>query len=315
MRIVLIGPGVMPIPPRGWGAVEILLWDQYLTFKEMGHDVHIINTQDQNEIIRQVNALNPDVVHLQYDDYYAIMNHIHCPKKLITSQYGYLEHPTFMGYSHYEHNIFRGFVIGKFTICALSEGIRQRYINAGCNPSRVYLLPNGANDKSFRYSETCKYPELSIYLGKVEERKKQYKYQYIPSIHFAGNTICSKFSTSSPRYLGEWTKPKLYDTLTDYANLVLLSDGEAHPLVVCEALICGLGVVVSKVASANLDTSKPWVTVIPDDKLDDLGYVEQKLKENRESSLACRADIREYALANFSWTVRCKDMIELYNKV
>uniref|UniRef100_A0A6C0HJR9 Glycosyltransferase n=1 Tax=viral metagenome TaxID=1070528 RepID=A0A6C0HJR9_9ZZZZ len=312
MRVVIIGPGIMPIPPKGWGAVESLIWDISETLKTMGVDVHIVNTPNPDDIVKQVNALTPDVVHLQYDDFYYIMDHIRCPKKFATSHYGYLEHPTFKDYQHYQHNIFKGFVNGRFTICALSEGIRQRYITAGCNPSRVLLTPNGASDAVFRYSETCKYPDTTLYLGKIEERKKQYKYQYIPSIHFAGNVICPKFSTSSPRYLGEWTKPKLYDTMTDYANLALLSDGEAHPLVVCEALICGLGVVVSNVAAANLDRSKPWVTVIPDDKLDDLDYVAQKLKENRGASVASRADIREYALANFSWNVCVRHLLDIY---
>ena len=27
MKISIIGPGIMPIPPIGWGAVEILVWD------------------------------------------------------------------------------------------------------------------------------------------------------------------------------------------------------------------------------------------------------------------------------------------------
>ena len=27
MKVTLIGPGIMPIPPTGWGAVEILIWD------------------------------------------------------------------------------------------------------------------------------------------------------------------------------------------------------------------------------------------------------------------------------------------------
>ena len=31
MKIVLIGPGIMPIPPTGWGAVEILVWDTKLS--------------------------------------------------------------------------------------------------------------------------------------------------------------------------------------------------------------------------------------------------------------------------------------------
>jgi hypothetical protein len=27
LKISIIGPGIMPIPPTGWGAVEILFWD------------------------------------------------------------------------------------------------------------------------------------------------------------------------------------------------------------------------------------------------------------------------------------------------
>ena len=30
MKIALIGPGIMPIPPDGWGAVESLIWDYAL---------------------------------------------------------------------------------------------------------------------------------------------------------------------------------------------------------------------------------------------------------------------------------------------
>ena len=310
MRVVLIGPGIMPIPPRGWGAVESLIWDISETLKSFGVDVHIVNTPNPTEIVQQVNALNPDVVHLQYDELYHIMNQITCRNKIATSHYGYLEHPNFKDGSY--NRIFREFVNGKFVICALSDGICQRYIDGGCNPGRIYVAPNGANDRVFRYSETCKYPDRSIYLAKIEERKKQYKYQWIDSLYFAGNIICPKFASSNCRYLGEWTKSTLYDSLTDYASLVLLSDGEAHPLVTCEALICGLGVVVSKVASANLDLSKPWITVIPDDKLDDLDYVSQKIKENRDVSVSSRAEIRKYGLENFSWDVRVKHIYELY---
>ena len=38
MKIVLIGPGIMPIPPTGWGAVEILVWDTKVALEKLGHD-------------------------------------------------------------------------------------------------------------------------------------------------------------------------------------------------------------------------------------------------------------------------------------
>ena len=33
MRIALIGPGIMPIPPDGWGGVEHLIWNFYKQLK------------------------------------------------------------------------------------------------------------------------------------------------------------------------------------------------------------------------------------------------------------------------------------------
>ena len=33
MKIAIVGPGIMPIPPTGWGAVEILIWDQKLALE------------------------------------------------------------------------------------------------------------------------------------------------------------------------------------------------------------------------------------------------------------------------------------------
>ena len=65
MKIVLVGPGIIPIPPTGWGALEILIWDtkQYLE-KECHHEVIIINTPNINDMIRQINQAKEDIVHI-----------------------------------------------------------------------------------------------------------------------------------------------------------------------------------------------------------------------------------------------------------
>ena len=111
--------------------------------------------------------------------------------------------------------------------------------------------------------------------------------------------------------MGEWNKDKLYSNLSHYGNLVLLSDGEADPLVVKEALISGLGVVVSECASANLDLSKEFITVIPNDKLTNISYVNDEIMKNREISIIQRKQIREYGLKVFSW----KNVINKYNEL
>jgi len=88
--------------------------------------------------------------------------------------------------------------------------------------------------------------------------------------------------------------------LTEYGNLVLLSDGEAHPLVCMEALASGLGVVVTEWGRANLDESKPFITIIPENKVNDLEYVETEIIKNREYSIQNRKEILEYS-QQFDW--------------
>jgi glycosyltransferase involved in cell wall biosynthesis len=103
-------------------------------------------------------------------------------------------------------------------------------------------------------------------------------------------------------YIGEWTTEEKHDNVTKYANLMLLSDGEnGTPLVIKEALVSGIGIVCSKYAAYDLDESLPFVTIIPDDKLNDLKYVENAIKDNREVSANMREQIREYGVKNFSW--------------
>ena len=67
-----------------------------------------------------------------------------------------------------------------------------------------------------------------------------------------------------------------------------------------EALASGLGVVVCEWGKANLDTTKEFITVIPEDKIEDISYVEEQIIKNREYSVAHRDEIREYS-KQFDW--------------
>jgi glycosyltransferase involved in cell wall biosynthesis len=130
-------------------------------------------------------------------------------------------------------------------------------------------------------------------------------FQSISSLYYAGNNADPNFNTNI-NYLGEWSKEYLYNNLTDYGNLVLLSDGEAHPLVCMEALAAGLGVVVCEYGAANLDTTKEFITVIPENKIHDIEYVENQIIINRDFSISHRHDILKYA-SNFDWENTIKD--------
>jgi glycosyltransferase involved in cell wall biosynthesis len=313
MKIVLIGPGCMPIPSPGWGAVERIVWDYYQVLSSnsngMGHEVHIINTSNHNEIIQQCNALEPDVAHIMYDDHISVASALKASKILYTSHFAYLTSPQL-------ETTYRGYFDGIFMrvinqrdnprlwLNVISDEIAGLYSRYGFPREKIRVMRNGARDDLFRFTIEPVHCDRSIYLGKVEMRKGQYKYQSIPGIDFVGNYHDSPFNTGSNSYKGEWSKERLYQEMTEYGNLILLSSGEADPLVVKEALIAGLGVVVSECASANLDISaeRPWITIIPNGRINDLEYVAAQIANNRNSALINRAEIREYGLSKFGWS-------------
>jgi glycosyltransferase involved in cell wall biosynthesis len=224
----------------------------------------------------------------------------------ITSHFGYLDQEN--KYDYYYNHIINGFSkLSKAKIFALSSSIAQQYRKRGFDESRLRVVPNGVRDDLFKFEEVCEYPAKSIYLAKIEPRKRQYLYQNIDSLYFAGNNIESRFNAQNLNYLGEWSKDQLYNNLTRYANLVLLSDGEAHPLVCLEAMSAGLGLVISEWATANLDLDLPFIDVIPESRIHDVEYVENIIKLNREKSVTMRAKIRNYVITNFSWKKIVKD--------
>lgn len=299
MKVVIIGPGIMPIPPKGWGAVEILVWDYATILREKGWDVRIVNNENREIIVRETNDFNPDFVHLQYDNFIDVLDRINCKNKAATSHFGYLEqYERHGGY----RPLFEHFINCGHTIFALSQGIKDTYVQYGCDPSRIYVTPNGARKNLFRYDPECKFTDKSICLAKIDYRKRQKLTQdYKANVYFAGNIAPNDGFIQDEYYLGEWEKNYLYDNLTNYSNLVLLSDGEADPLVTKEALMSGLGLVISQYSYANLDLEKPFIEVIPENKLCDHSYVKEKIEENRRISCSMREEIRQYAIDNFSW--------------
>jgi hypothetical protein len=296
MRICIIGPATQ-IPPVGWGAVESLIWDYKLSLEKLGHTVQIINISNSSEIIQLVNQFRPDFVHINYDDWIILYPYIQYPCA-ITSHFGYIERQDMLnGYV----NIFRLFQDYKPNIFCLSKNIKKVYkFFAEIPEEKLYINPNGVNLSIFRKTNKPKYADRSIYLAKIDYRKRQHLFQSINSLWYAGNLADSRFDTNK-NYLGEWNKKQLHNDLTDYGNLVLLSDGEAHSLVLMEALAAGLGIVISEFATANLDLDKEFIDVVPENKINDIEYIESIIIKNREYSISHREEILEYS-KNFEWS-------------
>jgi glycosyltransferase involved in cell wall biosynthesis len=319
MRLAIVGPGTISIPPKGWGAVESLIWDYY-TFIRAYHpdvEVHIINEKEEEKMLEAIRALSPDIVHLHQDSYIERMKKVKGPLVVVTAHYSWIERQGEVKEHDMYFKIFTQFITSGFPIFCLSSAIRNAYIEHGAEPDAVFIHHNGANEELYRYTETPSKGDRSAYVGKIEPRKRQARYSGISDIDFIGHIADSEFPSGLENWKREWTKRELQEGLTDYGNLVLLSEAEAHALVCCEALICGLGLVVSEYAAANLDRGLPFITVIPTERLCDLEFVEAEIARNRAVSLAMRPQIRAYGLEKFSWrplvaayVARLKELLE-----
>ena len=170
---------------------------------------------------------------------------------------------------------------------------------------KLFISPNGVNCSAFRSTDAPHHADRSIYLAKIDYRKRQHLFQSIDSLYYAGNIADERFDKHK-NYLGEWSKEFLYYNLTEYGNLVLLSDGEAHPLLCMEAFAAGLGVVVTEWGKANLDVDKEFITVIPEKHIGDIEFLEYEIVKNREYSINHREEILEYA-EKFDWINVVKD--------
>jgi glycosyltransferase involved in cell wall biosynthesis len=112
-------------------------------------------------------------------------------------------------------------------------------------------------------------------------------------------------------YLGVWNKTQLFENLGKYACLILASRGEAAPLVVPEAMACGLSLVLSQQSTANM-VDKPWIKIIDiynDNYLKNylLADIHNIIIENQKQ----RFDIKNFAQNTYDWNVIADDYIEI----
>ena len=208
MKIAIIAPGIMPVPPPGWGAVEILIWDYYNELHAAGHNVVIINKirthpADQSnpstaycrELISDINNGGFDFVHLHYDVLFHIVPFLTARVIGITSHYPYIDNMN-------KHNtdgfneIFN-FMIqmpgarslgGQIVInFVLADKDISFLIKHGADSRYIYKLENGIADKFTSKSVIeALHRDKTIYLGKITPRKGQVRYCNLEGIHIIG---------------------------------------------------------------------------------------------------------------------------------
>lgn len=300
MRISLVGPGMQPVPPPSRGGVENTLWGYQQSLLQLGCEVQLVNLKKPlPEIAKVINAFRPDFVNIHWEIFYPLHEHLTC------RQIAFTTHHCRAGFANDDLTARIPKPWGKFPffIFTLAAVTRFNYIQWGFPPDRVYTTPTGTDSNRFRFSPVPEYPDRSICLGVICERKNQAYVQGLnANVDFVGAVISPKgFDCSHKNYLGAWPREHLDNHLTDYANMVLLSQHEGAPAVCIEALMAGLGLVLSERSAANLDVALPFIDLVPHSRMRDPAYVASLIARNREKSVKMRKEIREYAVQNFDW--------------
>lgn len=298
MNLAFVCAGDINIPPKSWGAVEILVWEYYQRLMSKGHKVDIYNIKDIQWVKKELESSYYDFVHLQHEDLLPMLEDVQVNKMAITAHCGWAADYT--NYYPYYWKTFKHIINTKHFLFALSEEIKNNYINFGIKKNKIFITKNGVDTKKYNKINYPLFDNRSIFLGKIEHRKRQYLLSDKElNIDFVGFGDELKLSSTN-RMVGLWSKEKIYSDLTNYSNLVLLSISEAHPLVCMEALAAGCGLVLSEKACANLDLSKKFISVIPENKLYDKNYLSEIIEENRKYSNKNREEIIEYSKL-FDW--------------
>jgi glycosyltransferase involved in cell wall biosynthesis len=303
MKICLVAPGWVPIPTNGGGAVEIIIWDYKQFLEKMGDEVFIVNHWGEEETLKMINDTNCDVCHCLYDGYITILPKCNSKVKIIATHYGGIRkweeyEKTPVGYTVIREILSKFPQTGIYNF-VLDDFIKNFFIHElKSDENLIRVIPNGAREDLIKFSEIPSTTD-TICLAKIESRKRQYLLKDL-DVKFVGGMSEEIIPRNHKNFLGEWSKEKIYSELTNHANLVLLSYSEAAPLVTMEGLMAGLGLVVSESSIANLDLSKPFIDVIPENKITDINYVNDVIQKNKLKSLSMRKEIRKYAEEHFS---------------
>lgn len=306
MKIMLVGAGNIPIPPPSWGGVENVIWQQYNYLTRAGHDVTIFNEKIDSLSVLRAQPWRYDVTHLHFDlgtKFWVPWQRLLGFRFVVTSHYGHAAFPEH--WTPKFKKTLRRMLPASHHI-TLSHEIRDMLYANGYQ-GRAWVLPNGIENSAMHF-EPAPASKPALVLGRVQERKKQrflaeiLKNEPEVRVDLIGPTDEPEFTgnAANVRYLGPWNRDAVHNDLTQYACMVLISDGEAHAGVILEAMAAGLSIVVSPESAHNLDTSFPWVFVVDRDKPQEIiAALKQAIAENAQH----RSAIRAYCERAFDWRV------------
>lgn len=297
--ILLVAPGEMALPVKGWGAVELIVQRQAKYFADAGFTVQVLNSWRWSDWVKAWRGQHDFAIN-HYDVFsklclmWARLRRI---PLVATTHYAYAEQAALWdpGFKSQVKSMLAadGFV-------ALNPKIQSLFHQA--NPkANIRCIPNGVEVLDFRIQDQT---EGFVCLGKVEPRKRQYelavKLGETFDITFIGDVVDPRVHTLpkaiQDKFIGGWSRAQVLDGLAKFKGLVLLSEAEADALVLYEAQAAGLHVFASDNALGSQNRELPWVHEI---ELNQRNLAEV-LTDSISSSKVTQSIIHDYSVAHYT---------------
>lgn len=306
MKIINVTPGLIPIPPNGWGAVEKIIWEFHNNLLVLGHDSHIT-------YLDEVPA-DADIVHIHVANL-ALLAHKRGIKYYFTchDHHAYLygkDSPVYKENLEAMKYAVKSFVPAKYLVEYFdgipeyfSHGVNTVYFNPPVNRYKHKLLCVANNGYIHNQSEDRKGFGIAI------EAARQVG---LPITIAGPSNNKNYFEKYPPNYdkltvLYDLTEDELRKLYQEHTIFVHLSELEAgHPnLTILEAMASGLPVVGTLEKDNSLKgmiTCSRNVTLAAA-RISDVIYEYQHYKK----------EARQQAEA-LSWHNRTKELVTIYKQ-
>jgi autotransporter strand-loop-strand O-heptosyltransferase len=313
MKITQVTPGVIPIPPNGWGAVEKIIWNYKLNFDDLGHecDIQYLDYVDEKSDIIHIHIANLALMAKERGIPYIFSLHDHHVFRFGKDSKGYQDNleaikGSVISFTHAEFLV--DFFDETDKLFYLSHGVDTDYftpIERDVTEHKLLCVANnGYGDnpyydrKGFRYAiEAAKELDLPITIVGPENNLKFFSINE-DLLEYEKLTLLSHNATEE----------ELLDIMRNHTIFLHPSELEAgHPnLTILESISCGVPVVGtysgSKIIKALRKIERNTESVV-DGILDVINNYE-KYKSNTD------IDRKE-----FSWSVICKRMEKMFESV
>lgn len=304
MKIINVTPGLLPIPPNGWGAVEKIIWETHNCLLKLGHDSRIAYLDEVNDYdIVHIHVANlANLAHERGIPYYFTMHDHHA----------YLYGKDSSAYKENLQaikNAVKAFVPAKYLVSYFedipeyfSHGVNTEYFQPGetkehrllCVANNGFIHDQSQDRKGFSYAiEVAKRLNLPITIAGPENNKLYFKKA---PLEYKNSTIVYNLSEDELR--------DLYKEHTIFIHASILEAG--HPnLTLLEAMASGLPVV----GTFEDDNELPGLIKVDRD-VDQIEAAVKKLlnpiKYVRDSKKAKQTAIER------SWMNRTKELVKKY---